>query len=1162
MSRLSSRGLALLMILALVVVGSSALLAQSDNTQISGYVKDATGAIIPGVTVVIKSETSNFQREAISNDSGYYAVSNIPPGTYTVSAELTGFKRFQTTNKKVDPGIPTTVDATLEVGEITETVSVISSSAGVQTETAAVGKLVEAKQIQFMQLNGRNPLFLALLKPGVSGGSLAQFSFGLTSGGLNINGGRTQDNLITLDGAVAVRTRSNGTSIGAADVDAVQEVQILTANYGSEYGRSSAGQIRIITKSGTRDLHGTAYEFIRNSRLDANSWSRNRLNPSGNRPCSQFPKDNHCRPAPQRYNQFGYSASGPILLPFTEYNKDRNKLFWLWGQEWVRFRRADTSIITVPSLKMRTGDFSELLDPTNRFFNRVKQLKDPNTGQDIPNNVIPANLLSSNGLAFLRAFPEPIAGFTPAGSANFFQERPAETDQRKDTVSLDWYPSDKHQVRYRLQLYNLIDTSAFRGGTDRAPQIIDRPNQTTSINWIWTVSPTWVNEMLVTGSRDQVFIYVDTRGERYRRSKYGINYPYVFPDRKEIFDKIPTLSISDIAGLDGGPYPASSTGPIYNVSDNLTKVFNNHTFKAGVSFERSGQNDFDQINVAGVPGGTNNQNGRFEFRDTRPGSTTSGLALANTAMGLFNSYAEIGVRSFTPYRGHMFEWFVQDSWKMTPKLRVEMGLRHSIIQPYYSLWRNMVVFDAKYYNPAIAPTQDRATGFITSGNLQSLYNGLVIPGAGWPESAKGRVPIADSGQFNFLFRGEPKQYSKIHKDDFQPRVGFAYSINQKTVVRAGGGRFITRLGVSDSVFLGGNPPLQPMVSISNGQADNPGGGSNRAFPLNITTQDPIFKNPTAWTWNFTVERELPFDTTVEVAYVGRRGLRAQRERNINQLQPGTLFLPENRGANPDFLRPYKGFGPIRVTNNEANSLYNGLQIGVTRRFTSGFSYGVAYTYSKSEDNGSAQRDIIPNAFDASNLWGPSGFDRRHVMVINGIYELPFFQDKSTLSGKLLGGWTVTAVSQFQTGTPGSVGTGDDFAGVGPGSGGQLWIVNGDPKKDRGDRQFSQGTSDQNFYINTTASGAPIFTRPAQGTFSTQKTRNLIYHPGFQNHNLGVFKDFFITEGHKLQFRFEAFNWVNHPNWGGVNLSPTSSTFGKVTGKGGERNLQFALRYQF
>jgi hypothetical protein len=290
-------------------------------------------------------------------------------------------------------------------------------------------------------------------------------------------------------------------------------------------------------------------------------------------------------------------------------------------------------------------------------------------------------------------------------------------------------------------------------------------------------------------------------------------------------------------------------------------------------------------------------------------------------------------------------------------------------------------------------------------------------------------------------------------------------------------------------------------------------------------------------------------------------LHGQRERNINQLKPGTIQA--NPGVNPDFLRPFKGFGVIRVTNNDANSIYNGLQVGINRRFTSGLSFGMAYTLSKSSDDGSAQRDVIPDAFDASSLWGPSNFDRRHVLVLNAIYELPIFKDRSKLMGKLFGGWTVSAVSQFQTGTPFSVATGDDFAGVGPGSGPQFWVVNGNPNVVLGSQRFSNSTTDKNFWFATTnLDGTPIFTRPAAGTFNTSRVRNILYNPGFQNHNLGLFKDFVIKESHKFQFRFEAFNWPNHPNWNGAEATPTNANFGKVTVKSSERNLQFALRYSF
>lgn len=1167
--------------------------AQSDNTQINGFVKDQAGSVIANAKVSVKNESNGLERTATTNGEGYYVVTQLPSGFYTVSIEASGFKLYKESNKKLDPNVPAKLDVALQPGQVTEVVNITATTVGVQTETATIGKLVDEQTIKNTQLNGRNPLLLAVLKPGVLGGSLAGNNFGLTTAGLIINGSRTQDTLITFDGAVGVRTRSNGTSIGVADLDSTQEVQILTANYNAEYGRSAGGQVRIVTKSGGKDFHGVAYEYLRNAALNSNTWDRNRTYNAA-RPCDQeaFKKDNACRPNPFRYNQFGFNLSGPVAIPGIEFNKDRNKLFWLYSMEWVKVRQTSNIINRVPTARMRAGDFSELFPGGPNYIAALgvtRFVKDPlktgncnatdqtacfNDGGII--NKIPANRLSANGLALLKAFPDPVAGFYSAGS-NFFQSRPALTNQRKENVNIDYLPNEKNQVKMRLALYHFVDVSAFRGATDRAPQIITRPNQTLSIGWTRTWSPTWISETLIAGSRDQVDIAVDQRGDRYKRSNYGINYPYIFSSAKEIQDKIPTVDGLDIFGsLDGGPYPSSSTGPIYQINNNWTNIRGNHTIKFGGYFERAGQNDFDQINVSGTPGGTNNQNGRFVFSNSASDGKT-GVAAANAALGLFDTYAEIGDRSYTPYRGHMFEWFAQDSWKATPKLRLEYGLRHSIIQPYYSLWGNMVVFDAKYYDPSKAPTVSPTTGFITSSgtNLQSLYNGLVIPGSGWPDAGKGpgRVAIATTGQFDFLFRGEGKSYSNIHKNNFQPRVGIAYALNDKNVFRAGAGRFMTRLGVSDSVFLGGNPPLQPTVSVTNGSVDNPGGKAGNIFTQQITSQDRIFKNPEAWTWNGTFEREVGFGTKLELSYIGRRGLHAQRERNINQLAVGTcpagvgcpLINPADPNGgrfNPDALRPYKGYNIIRVTNNDANSTYNSFQLGLERRFSKGLAYSLAYTLSKSSDNGSAQRDVVPNAYDISNLWGPSTFDRRHQVVISFAYQLPFFNDQSHLSGKLLGGWVISGVSQMATGNPITIGTGDDFAGVGPGSGAQLWIFTKAPEI-KG--QYANNNGDASYYFNPfNADGSAIFTKPAAGTISSQKGRGLFYNVGFQNHNLRVSKDFRIKESHSIQFVAEAFNWLNHPNWGGVDTNPNNlaTTFGKITTKSSERQLQFALRYSF
>jgi hypothetical protein len=1132
-------------LLLAMLLATTAAFAQSDNSSISGIVKDSSGAVVANAKVTVRNDGTSFARETTTNSSGFYTVTNIAPGYYTVTVEAPGFKKSSISANKLDAALPIAVNVELAVGQLTETVTVEASVAQVNTESATVGKTVERKQIETMALNGRNPIQLALLKPGVRGGALSGFNFALSAGGFTINGGRSQDSLITFDGAVGIRTRANGTSIGSADVDTVQEVQILTANYAAEYGRSGNGQIRMVTRSGGREFHGSFYEYFRNNAMDANSWARNQST------ASNFT-------APFKYNQFGYNFSGPVFIPKV-WNRNREKLFFLFAQEWVKLRQESSTFQRVPSAAMRNGDFSELLG-NNFYYNTPRNVIDPNTGAPFPGNVIPASRLSPNGIAFLRTYPTANGVFQ--GNNNFFQVRPAPRDQRKDTVSIDYNPTQNQVLRFRHANFTYFEQNAFISGFDFAPSQLDRPNKTASLTHTWTLSPTMINELQFAASNDRVTIGVQRVG-RFQRSVNNITYPYVFSEPKEIQDKIPTIVIPNLGTIDGGPYPASSSGPIYQLSNNFTKIAGNHTFKLGFYFERSGQNDFDQINVSGVPGGTNNQNGRFEFNDIRPGGAPgTGTGMANAAMGLFSTYAEIGPRSFTPYRGHMFEFFGQDSWRVNQKLKLELGFRATRSNGYYkSLWGNMAYFDPQAYDASRAAVLDRATGNVISGDR---FNGVRIPGREWPSAAIGRVPAASDPQFNRLF-DQGDRYPSANQFDIVPRVGMAYSLNTKSVIRAGFGGFISRPGVYDSVFLGGNPPFQPMASITNGVADNPGGGSRTGFPQFFMTIDPAYKIPRSYNWNATYQREIGFSTTIEVGYVGTVGNYLARERDLNQLPTGTTFRPENVGANANALRPFKGFANINMLEHSGRSTYHGLQIEANRRFTKGFSYGFAYTLSKTMDNNSGPRDAFIDVFNQGLNWGKSANDTRHIAVLNFVWEMPFFNRTSNkVMRTIAGGWQLSGVNQWQTGTPFTIQNGDDYLGIGSANN-KPWNLAGAPQFSG---QFSNRTAagnfdDGNFFFQRTLNGAPLATRPANGTLPNQNRNSIGFNnPGFQNWNLALFKAFSITERQKLTFRAEGFNWINHPNWGNVEPNPTNANFGKVTTKTGERSLQLSLRYNF
>ena len=1164
--------------LFLTLAGSGIMPAQSDLATISGFVKDQSGATVPGAKIVVRNK-SGVERQAATNDSGYYAITNMPPGMYTMTVEAAGFQKFESRDNKLDPSANLVIDAALTIGATNQTVEVSASAVVLQTESASVQKVVTREQIDSLEINGRNPIFMANLVPGTRGGTLANLSFNFSQGPSNINGARTPESLITYDGAPAVRTRSNGTSIGAADVDSTQEIQILTADYAPEYGRSSGGQIRITSKSGSQTFHGAAYEYVRNTVFDANPWQRNAV------PATTGVT------APIHYNQFGYNIGGPFYIP-NHFNTDKSKVFWYWGEEWVRYIFTDTNTTTtVPTLKMRTGDFSELLDPNNIFYHKTVVIMDPKTGLPFPGNIIPApgsatagSTASPNGLGILNAYPVPNLATPINGNQNWFFSAQHPQYQRKDTVAVDLNLTDKQRLRFRRVYFTFWEYQPLDGGTNETPKFFDRPNQTNSLDHVWTISPTKVNEVLFSFSLDNVHIPVD-QAHFLDRTSVGLNYPYIFPTGKEIPNRIPTVNMSAFSGLSGGPYPSHSAGPIFDVSDSFSWVKGNHTFKFGALYEYSGENDNDEINVQACSTCTNNQNGQFLFSDNggkfiRPGYVlaSTGVAAANAALGLFDSYSEIGHRAYTLFRGSMWEGFAQDTWKARQNLTFTYGLRYSVIVPYHAVWANMILFDPALYDPAKAVTIDPKTGLITgSPTIDQLYNGMVIPGGSFPSSANGRVPEATSGLYNGLFRGLPNHYSDIQWGDIQPRAGIAYQLNNKTVVRAGGGRFFTRLGVSDSIFLGGNPPFQPNASVSFGSVDDPGGSGTNSVPLVVTTQSKAFKNPEAWSWNFTVERELFWKSLLSVGYVGRRGLHLQRESDINQ--PTTAVVAANPGVNLNALRPYKGFGSIRETDNVASSKYNSLQVAWNRRFGNTFQFGVSYTLSKSMDNGSNQRDVVPDTYDTSMLWGPSEFDARHIAIINYLYQLPFFRAQKGFAGKALGGWQISGITQFQTGLPCSViAPNVDYAGVGQdanwgcGGNGQFWVVNGDPKI-----IGTFGPKGQ-WFATTNPDGTPIFTPPTPGTFNTQRVRNLIYQPGYQNWNMGLFKTFPVNERLRFQFRAEAYNVWNHPNWcansgcngtTNIGLNPTNTaTFGKVLAKGsgtsgqGERNLQLSLRLEF
>ena len=1129
-----------------------------DTSSLSGTITDSSGAVVSKANITLRNNATRAEIHATSNDSGNFTVPNLPSGTYGMHVEAAGFQTTELSDIRVDPNIGRRIDVAMKVGDTATSVTVEANANVVQTESGAVGQLITQEQVKNIQLNGRNPIYLAQMEPGVvRSNSMAAFSFGLDNG-INVNGARSQESVITFDGAPMVRTRSNGTSVGVADVDSTSQIQVLTTSYPTEYGRTSGGQIRMVPKSGTTDFHGSAFEYFRNNALNANTWTRN---------------NQGLQRGAFRYNQFGWNLNGPVYIP-GHFNQNKQKLFFLVGQEWVKYNHADTAQksgsdarpLTVPSLRMRQGDFGELLGP-NIYYGAPVQLVNPNNpNQQCVNNDLrngSCGRLSPNGLGLLNAYPAPNLTGNPGG--NWSDTALYTESQRKDSVVVDFVPTDKHHFRFSLLNYNYNDYEPHFGNFNTNPRIFNRPNQIGVVHWTYTISPSWVNDAYASGAADHVTIGIDTSSGLSNRSKYGINYPYLFGSATKVVpDKIPTIQIANFGTLDGGPYPSRSGGIVYDVGDIVTKVWGRHTLKFGGQWEYAGENNYDQISVDNTrPGTTNNQNGLFNFTDGQ--AITSKAAVANVALGIFNTYGEIGTRSYTLFRGNMYSMFAQDQWRVNSKLVLEYGIRYDIMQSYHALWGNQAFFNPANYNPALAPAVNPANGFLTGGDA---YNGVVIPGSGFPDSAKGHVPDSIlNGNYQRLFRGYDSNYSPTVYTNIQPRFGFAYEISPGTVFRAGAGRYMQRLGISDTVHVGGNAPFQPASTVTSGSVDNPGGLGQNQLPLAFTSHAYKYPSPEAWGWNVTVEHEFTNVAVFTLSYVGRRGYHLEQLANINQLQPGTLAPGSpnliNR-INADSLRPYKGFSTIIEAQNTGGSFYHSMQANLKRRLTKGLLFGAAYTWSKSLDYGSSNGTNIVDAYNNSRQFGPSDFDTRHVLVLNYVYDIGFANNMSNVFGRtMLGSWQFSGTIQGQSGRPQTVSQGNDYAGVGPGSGNQFWVATRSPRLPH---TFAGNTKVGQWFEGV---GSGVWSSAAPGTFAPRGMRGLIYGPGFQSFSAALQKEFHIIpshENHAVVFKAEAFNYLNHPNLDNPDTGPTSSTFGQVISKGGtyasERQFQFSLRYAF
>jgi len=1145
----------LAVLLLLMVCGSLTIQGQTNFGRISGSVKDSNGAAIPNASVTITNQATNLVRTATADSEGFYTATNLPVGSYSVAAVQNGFKHATQSGVAVTADARLTVDITLEPGQVTETVQ-ISSVAGetVNTTSGEVARVVDKRQVQNLALNGRNYMQLVTLIPGAA--ILDEDQLALTTSlsisQAAINGNRPNYNSLSVDGGFNMDSGSNNSQVNNVGIDFIEEVKIQTSNFSAEYGRNAGAAVNIITRGGGNSYHGSAFEFLRNDKLDA----RNFFSPVK---------------AKLRFNNFGWNLNGPIK---------KDKLFFFVGQEYKRIRLDSAPVQrSLPTRVERLGDFSfrlrgpdgvvgtaddgVLRNPVNAAntcvspaFNADGSIKTAaiRTGC-FSGNLIPSNLLTTDGKAIAAVFSamEKLGvaySDTPTANNTTFQQ-PNPLDYREDNARIDYRFNEKHTMyaRYLHDYYNLIDPyGTFI--TSQLPTIPTnrlRPGYSVQLSYTWLISPRLINEAKINSTWNGQRI--PPVGQFWKRDTYGFTYPQLFSGGR--FDNgIPNTSFSGGAAYSSFQGPSASLlSPTTDiaVSDNVTIIRGKHSFKTGALVVR---NRKDQ-------NGRSNYTGTLTFNTNATRST--GNTFADALLGNFRTYSEADNDPIGFFRFNQYEAYGTDSWKVRSNLSLEFGVRFYHYGPTYTQQNNMANFDPSHYDPSQAVTV-LANGTIDTTKGGNRFNGLVRAGSGIPADQVGRVSTS-AANLALVPVGAPRGFYQP-ADKIAPRFGFAYDPfgDSKTSIRGGFGMFYDKVE-GNLIFSQVNlPPFVNTPNFDNGSLANPSGGTPTANALigTISAIDPKLKIPYSMNFSLGVQRDLPHGFFAEATYVGNLGRHLIRQPDLNQPSFAALVAnqpsntPPGANVNINALRPYKGYNAISYRLSDANSNYNGMQLYAAKR-KGDLELTAAYTWSKTLTDTSGNGDgldVGESPFNRHYNYGPATFDRRHIFVTTYDYHVPFLRTMKGVGGVFLSGWEVSGITRFQTGpylTPtGSTAIGTRRADY---LGGPVLLSNKGP----------------NGWVNPAAfAPAPLGREGTAGV-------GIIQAPSLQTWDFSMRKQFTLTERFNLRFQMDMFNAFNRANFRSPDIAfgtltaaggPSNGAFGKISSAGPARNIQFGLKLNF
>jgi hypothetical protein len=1197
----------LLRVLLLILTVSGAAWAQTTGS-ITGTVKDPTGAAIAGATVVVASPERGINRQMLSNSTGEYNESGLPAGTYDIIVTAPGFKKYQAKGVKLDVAEKARVDVTLQVGAATTEVIVEGTAvAQVETQSSDLAGTVTGRQITQLELNGRNYTSLVTLVPGVSfaPGAPDEPAVGISNIYFSINGGRTEYNNWELDGGDNMDNGSNNTLNVYPSIDAIAEFKVLTSNYGAQYGRNGSGTIEVETKGGTKSFHGDAYEFVRNDYFNAVDYT------------DQIGHGGNGHAPPYKKNDYGFTIGGPAYIPGL-YNRNKDKTFFFWSEEWRKERVPNSYSSPVPYSAERTGDFTDLCpDPA---VSTTFQRDDPEGANYFPDcpgtpsgtvgvwDIFPSNTITPTATGTALEALIPVGTLDTPGASVYNKNASLPTNWREELFKVDHNLTQHNRVTFRYihDSWSTLEASSIWSGSTfpNVQTFFNGPGISMVARLTSTITPTLLNEFVSSYTTDHIAF--KSQGAYAQPS--GFSMGYLFPNGG--VGKLPTIGFN--GGIYGGIYEdaagewpegAYNSNPTYTDRDNMTKIVGRHNLQFGAYLAAAQKNELSSIPVAGS----------LTFDISSP--VTTGNPFADMLLGNIASFQQGSSQIKFYNRYKIIEPYFQDDWRVTDRLTLNLGLRLSLMVTYRDRYKHTYNWDPAIYaaNAASGPQIDvdgsitGAAGALVSGVGNPLL-GLVLCGSqGGSVSLLGFPDAAVGGTSNV-------GCSAPHLFNPAPRVGFAWDPwgNGRTAIRGGYGVFFEHTNGNEANTEGMEGQTSPLLQTETqnnvvGYANIGGGGGSFSptFPFSFYSIPRQVRWPYVQQFHFDVQHELPAHFIVQASYVGSKGTHLGRQRDLNQLYPatqnpyapgqpitaadcngislapvtaiatatpgpGTTYTTAQTGgwannlavacgntANP--YRPFYGMGTVTLLEPAASSIYHALQLSA-RKTVGDLNLSVAYTWSHSIDDSSDRYDGgFVNSYNLAMTRASSQFDQRHLLNISYVYDLPFFK-KAGLTHTMLGGWEWSGIVAFSTGIPLNVTNGStygDNAGVGNGVGTSSFPdVISNPRANVPPPSQVTSNAYAGYFYNPAA-----FTAPTGLTFGNIG-RNYLRDPNRTNFDMALFKHFAIKENVAFEFRAEAFNVFNHSQW-----TPGSGTFGspaffEISGAHNARILQLGAKFIF